>query len=160
MLTRDPAQRITANNAVNHPWLCKYESTYYSKEEENENLIQSLRNLKNFGAETIFQKAVLSYIASQEIDPCEEKKLKHLFDTLDSDKSGQVTLDELLKGYTKVYNNRVKAHQTSLQILKKTDINNNGCIDYNGKVVTKYRVLDGHDGKQPDNNGRSIEESI
>eukprot|EP00826_Nyctotherus_ovalis_P037587 TRINITY_DN3439_c0_g1_i26.p2 TRINITY_DN3439_c0_g1~~TRINITY_DN3439_c0_g1_i26.p2 ORF type:complete len:191 (+),score=58.68 TRINITY_DN3439_c0_g1_i26:3214-3786(+) len=111
MLTKDPLVRITANEAVQHPWLRKY--AYLSKEEENENLIQSLRNLKNFRAETILQKAVLSYIASQEIDPQEEKKLKHLFDTIDTDKSGQISFQELSDKYTEISNSKAIAQQVS-----------------------------------------------
>jgi len=132
MLDRNANNRITANEAVRHPWLQKHE--YQSKEEANVNLIQSLRNLKNFKAETILQKAVLSYIASQEINPEEEKKLKQLFDSIDADKSGQVSLQELLEKYTKIFNSKTKAQQASANILKQTDINNNGYIDYNGKV--------------------------
>lgn len=145
MLERDPSRRITANEAVKHCWLQKYEDL--TKEKESENLVQSLRNLKNFKAETILQKAVLSYIASQEIDPQEEKKLKHLFDTIDTDKSGQVSLQELLDKYTKVFSSKVIAQQASENILKQTDLNNNGCIDYNGKIEVTFRILNGSNGR-------------
>ena len=134
MLTRDPKSMINANEAVLHPWLNKYESSGLSKNELNEDLVQSLRNLKNFGADFVLQKAVLSYIASQEIDPHEEKHFKELFDSLDSDKSGQVTAKNLLIAYEKIYKDKVKAQQISAQILKRTDLNNNGCIDYNGSL--------------------------
>lgn len=132
MLTKDPKARITASDAMKHSWLGKYENSFSTKEEQNENLIQSLRNLKNFGAESFLQKAVLSYIATQEIDTREEKRLKQLFDSLDLNKSGQVTLNDLLEGYTKIYKDKTKAQKASEQIMKRADFNNNGCIDYSG----------------------------
>ena len=147
LLTKDPKLRITANEAVKHPWINKYEIDVDCKDELNDNLIQSLRNLKNFGAETILQKAVLSYIASQEIDPHEEKRLKQLFDTLDSDKNGQVTVTNLLSGYSKIYKDKVKAQHASMQIMKQADINKNGCIDYNGVYIYNNRIFDGKYGK-------------
>lgn len=148
MLTKDPVARITAAEAVKHPWFKKYESSSSSKEEQNDNLIQSLRNLKNFGAETVLQKAVLAYIASQEIDPQEEKRLKQLFDTLDADKSGQVTYKDLLNCYSRIYKDKAKAQKISAHILKQADFNNNGCIDYNGMFGCEGRVFDGYDGNK------------
>lgn len=109
-------------------------------------LLPSLRNLKNFGAEMLFQKAVLSYIAAQEINPEEEKKLKRLFDKLDSEKQGHVTPKALFDCYAKVYNDKAKARQASEQIIKRADFNNNGLIDYNGNTYVKIRISDGNYG--------------
>lgn len=132
LLAKNPQERITANKAVQHPWLRMYDSSAVEEEEQKDFMVQSLRNLKNFIADSVFQKAILSYIAAQELDPCEEKKLKQLFDILDIDKSGHVTFDNLLVGYTKLYNNKLRAQQTSAEIMKRADVNNNGAIDYNG----------------------------
>eukprot|EP00826_Nyctotherus_ovalis_P066462 TRINITY_DN9822_c0_g1_i2.p4 TRINITY_DN9822_c0_g1~~TRINITY_DN9822_c0_g1_i2.p4 ORF type:complete len:147 (-),score=26.49 TRINITY_DN9822_c0_g1_i2:301-741(-) len=145
MLTINPALRITANDALSHPWLKKYNSTP-SSGESSMNLIPSLRNLRNFGAEMLFQKAVLSYIAAQEINPEEEKKLKQLFDTLDSEKLGHVTPKALFDCYTKVYNDKAKARKASEQIIKRADFNNNGLIDYNGNVKAEVRIFNGNHG--------------
>lgn len=141
MLTKDPKARVNAGDALRHPWFEKYNSLFASKEEQNENLIQSLRNLKNFSAETTLQRAVLGYIATQEIDPREEKRLKLLFDSLDVNKSGQVTLNDLLEGYKKIYRDEARAQKVAEQIMKRADINNNGCIDYSGKLCYTLEFL-------------------
>eukprot|EP00826_Nyctotherus_ovalis_P051256 TRINITY_DN6396_c0_g1_i7.p1 TRINITY_DN6396_c0_g1~~TRINITY_DN6396_c0_g1_i7.p1 ORF type:complete len:191 (+),score=64.82 TRINITY_DN6396_c0_g1_i7:706-1278(+) len=140
MLTKDPRARVNANDALKHPWFAKYNSLFASKEEQNENLIQSLRNLKNFSAETTLQRAVLGYIATQEIDPREEKRLKLLFDSLDVNKSGQVTLNDLLEGYKKIYKDEARAQKVAEQIMKRADINNNGCIDYSEFLMVSMEV--------------------
>lgn len=143
MLTKDPKVRINANDALRHPWFEKFDSAFATKEEQNENLIQSLRNLKNFSAESSLQRAVLSYIATQEIEPQEEKHLKQLFDSLDVNKSGQVTLSDLMEGYTKIYNDKAKAQRAAEQIMKRADMNNSGSIEYSGNLKLKNRVLNG-----------------
>eukprot|EP00826_Nyctotherus_ovalis_P051255 TRINITY_DN6396_c0_g1_i5.p3 TRINITY_DN6396_c0_g1~~TRINITY_DN6396_c0_g1_i5.p3 ORF type:complete len:174 (+),score=43.45 TRINITY_DN6396_c0_g1_i5:1342-1863(+) len=157
MLTKDPRARVNANDALKHPWFAKYNSLFASKEEQNENLIQSLRNLKNFSAETTLQRAVLGYIATQEIDPREEKRLKLLFDSLDVNKSGQVTLNDLLEGYKKIYKDEARAQKVAEQIMKRADINNNGCIDYSGKALLHARVPNGLHGSQPRNHRRNAQ---
>jgi len=134
MLTKDPNARISASDAVKHPWFAKHNTSLSSKEEQYENLIQSLRNLKNFNAESSLQKAVLSYIATQEIEPREEKRLKQLFDSLDVNKSGQVTLSDLMGSYTKIYKDKAKAQRAAEQIMKKLDMNNSGSIEYSGRL--------------------------
>jgi calcium-dependent protein kinase len=141
MLTKDPKARISASDAVKHPWFAKYNISFSTKEEQNEDLIQSLRNLKNFSAENSLQRAVLSYIATQEIEPREEKRLKQLFDSLDINKSGQVTLIDLMEGYTKVYKDKAKAQRVSEQIMKRLDMNNSGSIEYSGRVEVKLEFL-------------------
>jgi len=143
LLTKDPKTRINANNAIKHPWLKKYSSTFSANKEWKSNLIYSLRNLKNFSTETTLHKAVLRYIAMQEIDPHEEKRLKQLYESLDINKSGQVTLNDLLEGYTMIYKDKAKAQKISEEIMKKTDINNNGRIDYSGSGYLNIRILNG-----------------
>lgn len=146
MLTKDPKERINAKDALDHPWFKKYSSSFSYKGEQNETLIESLRNLKNFSAETTLQRAVLGYIATQEIDPHEEKRLKQLFYSLDVRKTGQVTLNDLMEGYTMIYKDKTKAQKISKQIMKRADLNNNGCIDYSGKSLIYYRILNGING--------------
>ncbi len=84
----------------------------------------------------MLQKAVLSYIVSQEIDQATEKRLRRVFDALDSDKSGLVSVRELISNYEHIYKDKFRAEKVSARILEKTDVNKNGCIDYNGIIVS------------------------
>jgi len=129
MLCRNPKERITAQNALKHQWFTKNEKEY----KNDDILLESLRNLKNFETENSLQKAVLSYIASQEMDPDMEKRLKPIFDFLDSDKNGTVSYQELIEGFSKIYkNDNSKIQKMCYNILKDTDFNKNGTVDYNG----------------------------
>ena len=135
MLNKDPKARITAQDALKHPWLSKYNKDVGARTQPGEDVISSLRNLRNFEAETMMQKAVLSYIASQEIDPVYEKKLRMVFDILDTDKNGQVSCEELADEYAKIYRDKAEVQRACLKALKKADFNRNGFIDYNGILL-------------------------
>jgi len=151
MLNRDPRQRISAKNLLKHKWFNKtLEESSKNKYEEEKNLTTALRNLQNFEADTTLQKAVLSYIASQEIDPQTEAQLRTLFTTLDKDGNGQISKQELEEGYEKMYGGIKKAKTLSKKVMAESDVNKNGCIDYNGFsifLIIINRIFDGKYGK-------------
>eukprot|EP00826_Nyctotherus_ovalis_P042866 TRINITY_DN4475_c0_g1_i13.p1 TRINITY_DN4475_c0_g1~~TRINITY_DN4475_c0_g1_i13.p1 ORF type:complete len:273 (+),score=93.35 TRINITY_DN4475_c0_g1_i13:815-1633(+) len=125
LLDRNPATRLKSHEALVHPWFNKF-----SSQARDEAIIHPLRNLKNFKAQCVLQKAVLTYIASQLSDPNEELKYSAMFKVIDKSKSGQVTEKDLYEGFMKVYNNEGLAKQESTHVLRKADINGNGVIDY------------------------------
>eukprot|EP01022_Parablepharisma_sp_SALTPOND_P001620 TRINITY_DN106914_c0_g1_i1.p2 TRINITY_DN106914_c0_g1~~TRINITY_DN106914_c0_g1_i1.p2 ORF type:complete len:304 (+),score=46.41 TRINITY_DN106914_c0_g1_i1:1180-2091(+) len=135
LLTKDPKRRISAKNAMKHKWFEKFPKHQLKKTMPEENLVHSLRNLKNFKAQCTLQKAVLTYIASQLLDPRKELQMREMFSIMDTDKNGEVTKDELVEGYSKIYKNRALAKKNSVEVLKKADINNNGVIDYTEFVM-------------------------
>ena len=61
-----------------------------------------------------------------------EKRLKELFDSFDLNKDGQISKQELIEGYCKVFKNKAKAKSEADKIMHHVDINKNGVIDYNG----------------------------
>jgi len=79
-----------------------------------------------------FQKAVLTYIASQQLSKAEEKKLRETFEYLDEDKNGSISKEELVKGYLIVYKEEAKAKQEVERVMRHIDLNQNGTVDYNG----------------------------
>lgn len=78
-----------------------------------------------------FQKAVLAYIASQELSQSEEKQLKDAFNLLDRDQNGIITKDELVEGYMKMGRAETVAKVEAEWVMRKIDVNQNGAIDYN-----------------------------
>jgi len=59
--------------------------------------------------------AVTKYITSQLIKEDEVKKLRAMFIELDSDKSGEISYDELKKGYNQMMGNSLS--QDELQVI-------------------------------------------
>lgn len=128
LLCYNPEDRISAIEALNDPWIVK--ST--TKEFNEEDLIIPLEKLRCFKTQMTFQKAVLAYIASQQLSKKEEKKLREVFEILDEDKNGTISREELTKGYMIVYKDENRAKSDVERVMRHIDINQNGSIDYNG----------------------------
>ncbi len=95
----DPGGRISAKDALHHAWI--QQNAEESAVEDSE-LLQSLLNLRQFRTQLVFQKAVLAYIASQQLTQKETAKFRRLFDIFDTDKDGQLTKKDLVAGYKKL----------------------------------------------------------
>jgi len=130
MLTYDMDKRISASAALQEPWITKYVSE--RKKVTEKELLLSLHNLKNFRTQTLFQSAVLSYIASQQLSKPDEEKIRNLFDSFDKDKDGQLTKKELLAVLKYMHGDSKRIYKDVDQIFRNIDLNNNGTIEYNG----------------------------
>ncbi len=134
LLTKNPAERIRAEEAMRHEWFKRFVVQPTMSMAEEESLIGSLRNLKNFKAQCTLQRAVLGYIASQLMDPKREQELRAMFDTMDKDRNGEVTKQELYEGYVALYKNKSRARRDTIAVMKGADLNGNGVIEYSGTV--------------------------
>jgi len=142
LICLDPDKRLTANEALHSDWIQHFNDQSQVKEED---LLCSLDRLRGFRTQMTFQKAVLAYMASQQLCQEEEKKLRQAFEALDIDKNGTISKDELIHGYIRVYKDSTKAKDEVERIMRRIDMNQNGTIDYNGIVLIriKYRVFNG-----------------
>lgn len=132
LLDRNKFTRINAYKALNHPWITRLSISAEEEKAQNENFINSLRNLRCFKAQYGFQKIVLTYIVSQFSDLKEEEKLSKLFNLIDKNKDGQVTESDLYDTYLRICKNDSIAKSYATSALKNADLNGNGVIDYSG----------------------------
>ncbi len=97
-LTYDPAKRVSAEDALQHPWFTKY-----AKHEKVEKSLAStaLNNLKNFRAEQKLKQATLTFIVSQLLNKDETSKMESIFQSMDTNKDGMLSMDEIKNGYDK-----------------------------------------------------------
>ena len=94
-------------------------------------MADSLGSLACFRTQMTLQKAVLAYIASQELSKSEEKTLKEAFESIDTNKNGHISKDELISAYTLLYGNEDNAKREANRVMTRIDVNQNGMIDYN-----------------------------
>ncbi|XP_023535368.1 calcium-dependent protein kinase 29 [Cucurbita pepo subsp. pepo] len=127
MLTRDPRKRITAAQALEHPWL-KIEGEASSKPIDSAVLIR----MKQFRAMNKFKQLALKVIA-QNLSEEELKGLKQMFKNIDTDRSGTITFDELKTGLSRL-GSRLSEHEIK-QLMDAADVDKNGTIDY-GEFIT------------------------
>ncbi|XP_020237359.1 calcium-dependent protein kinase 19-like [Cajanus cajan] len=122
MLTSDPKKRITAAEALEHPWL-KEGGEASDKSPDSAVLIR----MKRFRAMNQMKKIALKVIA--ESLPEEEKNgLKQMFNNMDTDRSGTITLEELKSGLSRLGSQLSESKVK--QLMYAADIDKNGTIDY------------------------------
>ncbi len=129
MLTLEPGKRISASEALKSKWIQRFVGKSVVTPID---MHISLHSLKVFSTQTVLQKAVLSYVASQHLDKKKEARLRDVFNSLDGDNDGFLSLEELTNGFLKLYGNSAQAKLDAIMVMKKLDANHNGKIDYNG----------------------------
>ena len=129
LLTHAPEARITAREAVKHPWI----SLYRSSDVAGVEII--LDNLKNFACESRLKEAVHIFLASQVIAHQELKAIRQNFQQLDKDGDGKITRSELMEEYTKVMNLE-EAKRTVDEVIERLDQDQDGNIDYTEFLIS------------------------
>ncbi|EFN53790.1 hypothetical protein CHLNCDRAFT_36351 [Chlorella variabilis] len=131
ILTFDSTQRATAAQILQHPWLAAQGA---APDRPLDNVV--ITRLRNFAGMTRLRKAAILAAASS-LSHEEIHGLRELFKSFDKNGDGHITLDELREGL---------AHQGVLadgeveQILRDTDVDGNGVIDYEEFVASTVNL--------------------
>ncbi|KAG6390612.1 hypothetical protein SASPL_148350 [Salvia splendens] len=121
MLTINPKMRISAAEALEHPWLME-------GGEASDQPIDSavLIRMKQFRAMNKLKKVALKVIA-ENMSEEDIKGFRQMFDNIDTDRSGTI-YDELRTGLTKLGS---RLSETEIQqLMEAADVDQNGTIDY------------------------------
>lgn len=116
-------QRISAKNALLHPWITKFVSNKSTGSE----LI--LNNLKEFNNQSKLKEAVNIFITSQISSYEDLKYYKSCFEAIDKNHDGRITKDELVSEYSKIMTVDEAQHIAD-DLLNKIDSGKDGKIDY------------------------------
>ncbi|KAI3516966.1 hypothetical protein L1887_16158 [Cichorium endivia] len=136
MLTIDPKKRITAYQALEHPWLKE-------NGDASEQPIDSavLPRINRFRAMNKLKKLPLKAIVENESIE-EMKHLKQMFDNMGTDEKGTITYEELKIGLSMLGS---KLTETEIrQLMKTAGVEENEGIDYFDflMITTHQRKLD------------------
>ncbi|PIA49209.1 hypothetical protein AQUCO_01300210v1 [Aquilegia coerulea] len=122
MLRDDPKERVSAIEALNHPWI-KEDGVASDKPID----IAVLTRMKQFRAMNKLKKVALKVIA-ENLSEEEIMGLKEMFKSMDTDNSGTITYEELKAGLPKL---GTKLSETEVrQLMEAADVDGNGTIDY------------------------------
>jgi len=128
MMELDQNKRYTAQEALGDPW---FKKVMEQKEIDQPLAIENLKNLKNFRFESKLQEATWVFLVSYFSTKEEREQLLETFKALDLDHDGQLTREELKKGYIKIMGMSDElAEEEANKLMNTLDTNNSGSIDY------------------------------
>ena len=133
LLEYDPSLRITARNALNHPWFKsnEFNKVYQSKNNLDINDIQiMLKNLQNCRNDNMIKTAALAYLIHQNTEIIQCKNAIKLFNEIDLNHDGKIEPYELDQAFIKYYKiSRSEAKIIRRKIFENIDIDNTGYIE-------------------------------
>jgi calcium-dependent protein kinase len=122
LLLLDPSKRLTADEALRHPWLSGFAPS--TEITLNSNIFTSL---KRFTGNNKLKKAALAVIADQMTEN-EIVELKNQFMAIDADGNGVITVAELADALRGMGHGMIEEEVTEL--VKGIDIDGDGLVDY------------------------------
>ena len=115
-----PEKRLTAEQVLNETWVKD------NAPNSSQNMVpKKIDGFKKYAGSDKLRKAVLTYIASR-LSENEIKEIKEIFQSIDTDNDGKITLEEMKKAISKGDIN-IKFDE---DIFKKIDTDNSGNIEY------------------------------
>lgn len=126
LLTSDTAKRLTAAEALEHPWMTGGAS-------KTPFLKTVLNNLRDFTASSKFKTGILKIMADSMSDR-ELQELRAVFKELDEDGNGRITVTELSHAMEKAGTTARK--EELLALLQSADIDGDGQLSYEELLLT------------------------
>lgn len=129
LLTFNPDDRISAEEALLHPWVQETKI-----EVDAEAASSALGHLSSFRSGQKLKVAAASYIGSQLISKSEKEKLGSIFKKLDKNGDGKLSRDEILDGYEEHFGKFLDEGELD-QLFNDVDTDKSGFIDYSEFIV-------------------------
>ena len=130
LLINDPQKRISAEEALNHPWFKENKSKELFNQINDENILKKMvENLKNYKNQSVIQETALAYLVHNYPDFKDVINACKLFNQIDTNNDGKINKEELYKGLKEKIKMENLENVVNL-IFKNLDMNNNGFIEY------------------------------
>ena len=146
LLTMDPEQRISAEQALNHPWFKEFKSQeIYNRINDSDTIKTLVENLKKYKRTSIIQETALAYLVHHFPQIKDVVNSCKLFNQIDKSGDGKISKAELLRGLSERYKSDTLESDVE-EIYKNLDMDNNGYIGYEefvrAAVSKEYFVRD------------------
>ena len=130
LLVMEPSKRISAQEAINHPWFKENNSRELYNRIKDESTIKKLvNNLKKYKRDSIIQETALAYLVHNFPQNKDVINACKLFNQIDVNGDGKINKAEFLKGLqSKISSSTLKKDVD--QIFQNIDMDNNGYIEY------------------------------
>ena len=130
LLNKDVEKRISAEEALNHPWFKEHQSRELYNKILDQNIVQKLlNNLKKYKKSSIIQETALAYLVHNFPQMKDVINACKLFNQIDLNGDGKITEHELYKGLcTKIKSDTLEEEVRN--IYQKLDMDDDGYIEY------------------------------
>ena len=126
LLEMDPEKRLTAHEALQHPWILE------SVEGRDRPLMRAVENMKQFTQERNFKKAALGIMATMVHEEEGVQRLVKAFQAVDEDGDGLIKAGDIVRALT-IARSDDAAHKPSIEeasaIVENIDLDGSGSID-------------------------------
>lgn len=133
MLAKNPEERISAEEALSHPWLTTGAGTPLTKSNMQVEM-QVINNLQSFHFKNKLKAVVYTYIASQLYSNRDKDNLMKVFKEMDKDGDGVIQKSELMHVFNNYSASRLSESEIE-KILQLVDTNGSGHIDFTEFLV-------------------------
>lgn len=129
LLKYKPEERITAEQALNHPWF-KTEDIKKIDHLDDNIAKELLSNLEKYNSDNKIKCAVIAYLVHQNTNIKECIDASRLFNTIDTDHDGKITKEELKNAFIQYYNiSEIEAINKANYIFNIIDTDSNDMIE-------------------------------
>ena len=144
LLTKSIQQRISAEEALNHPWFKENQSKeLFNKIKDKRTIKELIENLKSYRRTSVIQETALAYLVHHFPHIKDVVNACKLFNQIDHSGDGKISKPELYKGLSSLYQSSTLEKDVD-EIYKNLDMDNNGYIGYEefvrGAVNKEYFI--------------------
>jgi calcium-dependent protein kinase len=128
LLVLEPEKRLTAKQALKHPWFKVTNSNILYNNISKEEVLKCVQNLLNYKINSKFEEMVLAYIIHSMPRPKEAKTSIKLFKLANKNEDGKLLRNELKETLLNFVSEEFLSNYD--EIFSQLDGDNNGYIDY------------------------------
>ncbi|CAM9168321.1 unnamed protein product [Discosporangium mesarthrocarpum] len=128
LLLREPAKRLTAGQALAHPWFEKEMDKADAAKNTRASAVRLNHRLRRFAGANAMKKIALNVIAKN-LGCGDEGHLRKVFQSIDLDNNGEITVEELQQVVAS--EGLVGMQAEVLELLQEVDMDGNHRLDYN-----------------------------
>ena len=143
-MTMEVSKRISAEEALKHPWLQMNKAKELFNKIKNTDTIRKLvENLKNYHSISVIQETALAYLVHNFPQKSDVINACKLFNMIDLNGDGKITQHELYEGLNKILKTDTLKNDVAI-IFKNIDMDDNKYIEYEEFVrgaVNKEKFL-------------------
>ncbi len=130
LLTIDPNKRLSAEEALKHPWFAEFKSQdLYNRICDRDTIKSLINNLKQYKRTSILQETALAYLVHHFPQMKDVVNSCKLFNQIDKSGDGKITKAELYRGLAERYKSDTLEKDVN-EIYQNLDMDNNGYIGY------------------------------